>query len=152
MKLISTAFQHEGQIPSRYTCDGENISPPLSLRGIPAKAQSLALVMEDPDVPRNLRQDGMWDHWIVFNIPPTLTEIREGEEPPGVAGIGTGGEPGYSGPCPPDREHRYYIKVYALDAELRLAPGATKRQLEEAMKGHVVSEAVLMGRYARRRG
>ena len=106
MKLTSTAFEHQGKIPSKYTCDGANISPPLRLSDVPAQAKSLVLIMDDPDVPKRLRKDGMWDHWVVFNIPASLTEIKEGEEPEGTHGIGTSNNLDYYGPCPPDREHR----------------------------------------------
>ena len=115
MKLASSAFGYGQKIPPKYTCDAENINPPLSLSEIPSGTQSLALIMEDPDVPKNIREDGMWDHWIVFNMPPDLHEIEEGKEPRGKAGVGTSGKPGYYGPCPPDREHRYFFKLFALD-------------------------------------
>lgn len=149
MKLTSQAFEHEGSIPPKHTCDGENISPPLSIEGVPEKAKSLALIMDDPDVPKNLREDGMWDHWVVFNIPPSTSEIPEGQEPEGVHGKGTGNNTDYYGPCPPDREHRYFFKLYALDTELDLKEGATKAEVERAMAGHIIEETQLMGRYER---
>jgi Raf kinase inhibitor-like YbhB/YbcL family protein len=149
MELSSTAFGHGEKIPSKFTCDGENINPPLSFSGVPAEAKSLALIMDDPDVPKNLRPDGMWDHWVVFNIPPSLASLDEGEEPSGVQGMGTGQNLDYYGPCPPDREHRYYFKLYALDSELDLLEGATKKEVESAMAGHILEQAVLMGRYER---
>ena len=105
--------------------------------------------MDDPDVPKHLRPDGMWDHWVVFNIPPNRTSLDEGEEPSGVRGIGTGQNLDYYGPCPPDREHRYYFRLYALDTELDLPEGATKKEVESAMEGHILEQAVLMGRYER---
>lgn len=147
MKLTSPAFTHDGKIPSRHTCDGEDVSPKLLISDVP-NAKSLALIMDDPDVPRHLRADGMWDHWVRFNIPVMTREIASGSEP-GVAGKGTGGNLGYKGPCPPDREHRYYFKLYALDVVLQLPEGSTKKQVEDAMKGHVVAKTVLMGRYER---
>ena len=149
MKITSSAFGHEEKIPSKYTCDGDNINPPLSFSGIPADAKGLALIMDDPDVPKHLRPDGMWDHWVVFNIPPNLASLDEGEEPSGVRGIGTGQNLDYYGPCPPDREHRYYFRLYALDTELDLPEGATKKEVESAMEGHILEQAVLMGRYER---
>jgi Raf kinase inhibitor-like YbhB/YbcL family protein len=149
MKLTSSAFDHEGNIPAKYTCDGENINPALTLSDIPSEAKSLVLIMDDPDVPKHLRDDGMWDHWVVFNIPSSLREIKEGEEPAGNHGIGTSGNVSYMGPCPPDREHRYYFKLYALDKELDLPEKAAKHQVEEAMEGHVLAKAELMGRYER---
>ncbi len=150
MKLNSPAFGHEGKIPTQYTCDGENINPPLSILEVPGATQSLVLIMEDPDVPKNLKEDGMWDHWVIFNIPPDLREILEGKEPEGTAGTGTNGEPGYYGPCPPDREHRYFFKLFALDTKLELPEGATKAEVEKAMNGHILDETHLMGRYERK--
>ncbi|OKH25628.1 kinase inhibitor [Hydrococcus rivularis NIES-593] len=149
MKLTSPAFAHEGKIPPKYTCDGENINPPLVISDVPAEAKSLVLIMDDPDVPKRLRADGMWDHWVVFNIAPSLTEIQEGKEPPGVHGIGTSKNLNYYGPCPPDREHRYFFKLYALDTQLNLPEKATKQQVERAMEGRILAKAELMGRYER---
>ena len=149
MKLTSTAFGHQEKIPSKYTCDGANISPPLSISDVPSQAKSLVLIMDDPDVPKRLRKDGMWDHWVVFNIPASLTEIKEGEEPEGTHGIGTSNNLDYNGPCPPDREHRYFFKLYALDTELKLPEQAKKQQVEKAMEGHVLAKTELMGRYER---
>ncbi len=149
MKLGSPMFEQEGKIPSKYTCDGENISPPLTISDVPTEAKTLALIMDDPDVPKNLREDGMWDHWVVFNIPVSLCDIKEGEEPEGTHGVGSGGNLDYFGPCPPDREHRYFFKLYALDTELDLQEKATKQQVEEAMEGHIIANAELMGRYER---
>ncbi|ADH84872.1 YbhB/YbcL family Raf kinase inhibitor-like protein [Desulfurivibrio alkaliphilus] len=151
MQLTSSAFSPNGVIPVRYTCDGDNVNPPLAIAGVPAAAVSLVLIMDDPDVPKKLRADGMWDHWIVFNIPPDLAKIEEGAEPPGVRGIGTGGNHDYHGPCPPDREHRYFFKLYALDCRLDLPAGATKTRVEAAMAGHILAQAELMGRYDRPR-
>jgi Raf kinase inhibitor-like YbhB/YbcL family protein len=149
MKLTSPAFEHGGKIPSKYTCDGENINPPLTISDVPSEARSLVLIMDDPDVPKHLRGDGMWDHWVVFNIPATIRDIKEGKEPGGTPGIGTGGNLDYYGPCPPDREHRYFFKLYALDAELDLPEKTTKQGVERAMEGHVIAKAELMGRYER---
>jgi len=149
MKLTSSAFQQGGKIPSKYTCDGPNVNPPFAISDVPAGAKSLALIMDDPDVPKNLRADGMWDHWVVFDIPPTAKEIPEGREPEGVHGAGTGGNLKYSGPCPPDREHRYFFKLYALDKKLGLPEKSTKAQVEKSMEGHILGKAELMGRYER---
>lgn len=150
MNLESSAFEYEGKIPPKYTCDGEGISPPLQISGVPENAKSLVLIMDDPDVPKNLRSDGMWDHWLVWNIPPETTEIAEGESPRGVIGKNTGGKAGYGGPCPPDREHRYFFKLYALDSMINLPPEtATKKDLEQAMEGRILGQAELMGRYDR---
>ena len=147
MKLSSPVFEHGGKIPSKYTCNGENINPPLKISGVPSGAKSLVLIMEDPDVPKNLRPDGMWDHWIVFNILPDTSEIREGLEPQGIHGQGTGGNFEYMGPCPPDREHRYFFKLFALDSNLDLGKGAKKAEVQKAMEEHVLETAQLMGLY-----
>lgn len=149
MQLKSAAFHHGGKIPARHTCDGDNLSPPLELSEVPASARSLALIMDDHDVPPEVCADGVWDHWIVFNIPPHVTEMAEGQEPDGRHGLGTGGNLAYSGPCPPDREHRYFLRVYALDTELDLPERASKHQVLEAMEGHILASAKLMGRYER---
>jgi len=149
MKVASTAFEHEGKIPSKYTCDGDNISPPLFFSDIPKNAKSLVLIMEDPDVPMYIRPDGMWDHWVLFNIPPETTGIASGEQP-GTPGITTSNKNKYGGPCPPDREHRYYFKLFALDIKLDLKEGAAKKQVLEAIKGHILAEATLMGKYKRK--
>jgi Raf kinase inhibitor-like YbhB/YbcL family protein len=150
MMIRSSAFEPKQKIPSKYTCDGENINPPLSISGVPKDARTLSLIMEDPDVPASVRQDRMWDHWVVYNIPPQLKTIEEGSEPDGTPGKGTNGKTGYMGPCPPDREHRYFIKLFALDTELDLRAGASKAAVEEAMQGHILEQAELMGTYNRR--
>jgi Raf kinase inhibitor-like YbhB/YbcL family protein len=150
MQIISSAFNNRESIPSKYTCDGKNISPPFEISGIPDGAASLVLIAEDPDVPRNLKADGMWTHWLAWNIPASISEIAEGAEPPGVIGHNSGGKAGYQGPCPPDREHRYYFKLYALDDTLDLpAASTTAADLRSAIQGHVLAETELMGRYAR---
>ncbi|RKZ84528.1 MAG: YbhB/YbcL family Raf kinase inhibitor-like protein [Candidatus Parabeggiatoa sp. nov. 1] len=149
MKLSSSAFEHEGKIPSKYTCDGDNVNPPLTFSEVPRETKSLIIIMDDPDVPKNLRADGMWDHWIVFNMHCGLQRIRDGEEPEGTQGLGTKNNLDYFGPCPPDGEHRYFFKLYALDTTLNLPVKSTKRQVEQAMAGHIVAQAELMGRYER---
>ncbi len=148
MRLSSPAFAHRNVIPSKYTCDGKNVSPALMIESVPVKTESFVLIVEDPDVPVTIRKDGMWDHWVLWNIPATTTTIPEGSLL-GVQGKNTGGVLGYGGPCPPDREHRYYFKLYALDSTLNLPEGSTKAQVQYAMTGHVLEEAVLMGRYKR---
>ncbi len=149
MQLTCEFFQHEGEIPERFTCDGQNINPPLRIQGIPEGAKSLILIMDDPDVPAHVRADQMFDHWLVWNIPPSTTFIEEGKEPQGVIGKNTSGSRGYVGPCPPDREHRYYFRLYALSEELDLPPTASKKDVEIAMQGKVLARAELMGRYNR---
>ena len=149
MELQSTAFSMNGTIPREYTCEGDERTPPLTFVGVPAEARALALVMYDPDVPRTIRTDGNWDHWIIWNMLPTSTGVFAGEIPDGVEGTGTGGVVGYQGPCPPDREHRYFFVLYALDAMLELPEGASRTDRENAMNGHVITQAELIGRYER---
>lgn len=148
MRLTSPAFKHNGSIPSKYTCDGKNISPELNFNEIPDETKTLALIMEDPDVPKTIRVDGMWDHWIIWNIPSKINAIKEGGDL-GVKGRNTRNKLGYTGPCPPDREHRYFFKLFALDIKLNLPEGADKKELLEAMKGHVLAQAELIGKYKR---
>ena len=147
MKIASSAFSNGSSIPSKFTCDaGKNPpNPPLEFSGVPANTKSLALIVEDPDVPKNLMPSGVFDHWMVWNIPPTSTGIKEGD---GAQGMNGTGKPGYVGPCPPDREHRYFFHLYALDVTL---PGSTtianRKDLEAAMKGHIIEQTDLMGKY-----
>jgi len=150
MKLTSDAFENEGKIPANHTCDGDNISPSLSIYGVPDGTRTFALIVEDPDVPKSVRKDGMWNHWVVFDIPSDVRYVPQGQEPPGVPGRGTSGDKGYYGPCPPDREHRYFFKLYALDKTLGLPEGSNKEAVLTAMEGHVIEEATLMGFYQRR--
>jgi len=152
MKLTSPAFTDGGMIPSKYTCDGENSSPPLSIFDVPAKAKTLVLIMDDPDIPDFVKQKfniQMWDHWVIWNISPTTKKITEGKNPIGKLGKNTSGKSIYGGPCPPDREHRYFFKLYALDTELDLPEGSSKAEVERSMEGHILAEAKLMGRYER---
>ncbi len=150
MKISSPAFPDQGQIPDRFTCDELNVNPPLEFSGIPHTSKSLVLIMDDPDVPEYVRKDRMYVHWVIFNIPTSFTKILEGVKPEGVEGVNTSGSLGYKGPCPPDAEHRYFFKLYALDADLKLSSGATKEEVLIGMKGHVIAEAELMGRYNRK--
>jgi Raf kinase inhibitor-like YbhB/YbcL family protein len=152
MKLTSPKFQENGIIPSHYTCEGANVNPPLEISGVPARAKALVLIMDDPDVPKTIRADGMWDHWIVFNIPPSTTHIAEGINPQGVAGKTTFGHHKYGGPCPSQGEHRYFFKLYALDQKLILQEGATKKEVEHAMQGHILQQTQLMGLYEKGKG
>lgn len=149
MKLTSSAFKEGGMIPSLYTCDGKNINFPLTIADVPAGAKSLVIIMDDPDVPSSVREDNMWVHWVIYNIPPETKRIEENKTPPGVQGMGTGGKMEYQGPCPPDREHRYFIKLYAIDTILKLKTGATKEDVEAAIQGHIVEQTQLMGRFVR---
>ena len=152
MKITSTAFHEKGIIPSLYTCEGKNINPPLEFSNVPPNAKSLVLIMDDPDVPKTLRPDGMYDHWVVFNMPPNTHKIAEHSTPKGIQGLNTGGNISYIGPCPPDRQHRYFFKLYALDKMLDLKAGASKKEVEKAMHGHIIAEAQLMGCYEKGKG
>ena len=149
MQLLSSAFNHLGSIPLEYSCDGSDINPELIIKEVPSHTKSLVLIMDDPDVPASVRKDCMWDHWVVFNIPPTTTHIPKDSMPQGIIGKNTGGTLCYQGPCPPDREHRYFFKLYALDCELDLSEGASKKQVEKAMQGHVIAQTELIGKYKR---
>ena len=145
MKITSSAFQDGANIPSKFTCDGADTSPPLQIADIPSEAKSLALIVDDPDAP-----SGLFTHWTVWNIPPQTSVVREGSAPKGVQGTNGFGKSGYGGPCPPSGTHRYYFKLFALDRELDLPFGAKRGQLDAAMKGHVVAQGELMGRYSRK--
>ncbi len=152
MKLTSPAFGPGEPIPSVYTCDGANKLPPLSFEGVPAEAKSLALVADDPDVPKDLMPEGVFDHLVVFNIPPKTEGVKDVDTVvPGTYGNNGAGQAAYAGPCPPDREHRYFFRLYALDTQLALKKGATKKELLEAMEGHVIAKAELMGTYERQK-
>jgi Raf kinase inhibitor-like YbhB/YbcL family protein len=146
LQITSTAFSANGAIPSKYTCDGPGMNPPLAFSGIPAKTQSLVLIMDDPDVPKNLMPSGVFDHWLVWDLPADSQGFAEGTGKGGVNGMG---QPGYMGPCPPDREHRYFFKLYALDIKLTSAKISNKKDLETAMEGHIIERAELMGKYER---
>lgn len=147
MKISSPDFPQGGKIPSIYTCEGKNINPTLKITDVPPNAKALVLIMDDPDVPEFVRKDRMYVHWVVYNMPPTLAEIQKDSTPPGIVGKNTDGVQKYFGPCPPDREHRYFFKLYALDTALDLPPGATKKEVEAAMANCIVGQAELMGRY-----
>jgi Raf kinase inhibitor-like YbhB/YbcL family protein len=151
MKITSSAFEDHQPIPPKYTCDGADVSPPLTIGDVPKDAKSLALIMDDPDVPPNVRPDCNWDHWIIWNIPPDVTAIEEGKAPKGVVGRNSWGKNAYGGPAPPDREHRYFFKLCALDRTLDLPSSAGKPELQKAMEGHIVAQAQLVGRYDRKR-
>lgn len=144
-KLTSPAFNHGSQIPSRYTCDGENLSPHLIIHGVPPHTKSLALLVEDPDAPA-----GLWIHWVMWNIPPETREIREHTVPMGAEeGYNTRGKSGYAGPCPPSGIHRYFFRLFALDTKLKLAAASDKLMLEAAMESHIIATTELMGSYSR---
>jgi Raf kinase inhibitor-like YbhB/YbcL family protein len=154
MEIATTAFLHDGTIPAKYTCDvAAPVSPPILFSGFPEGTVSLALIMEDPDVPKALRPDGVFDHWVMFNIPTATTTIAEGKTA-GAVGANGRGAWSYAAPCPPPEyepsEHRYIFKLYALDTMLDLRAGATKAQVLTAMEGHILETAELIGRYDRK--
>ncbi len=151
MYLESPAFKNNENIPAIYTCDGESISPPLVMSGVPERTKSIALLVHDPDVPKDLKPDGMYDHWVLYNIPPQALIIPENDPSIGTAGKNGSGKTSYTGPCPPDKEHRYFFKAYALDAELAFPTPPTRAEVEEAMKGHIIAEAELMGKYNKKK-
>jgi len=146
MKITSSAFHEGANIPSKFTCDGSDTSPPLQIAGVPSAAKSLVLIVDDPDAP-----GGLFTHWLVWNIPPQTGSIAEGSAPQGVQGANDFGKSGYRGPCPPPGTHRYSFKIFALDRELELRSGAKRSQVDAAMKGHVIAQGELVGRYAKRK-
>jgi Raf kinase inhibitor-like YbhB/YbcL family protein len=146
LKISSTAFSHNGMIPPKYTCDGQDLSPQLAIDGVPENAKSLALIVDDPDAPA-----GTWVHWLVWNIDPKTGNIAEGAVPAGAQqGRNDFRRPDYGGPCPPSGTHRYFFKLYALDTVLTLGRGATKADLERSMQGRIIARAELIGLYRRK--
>lgn len=147
MKIESNAFQNGGEIPRKFGYKKENINPPLLIKDVPTNAKSLVLIMDDPDAMGAVGK--IWVHWLVWNIDPNTNEILENSVPPNtIQGKTDFGEIAYGGPAPPDTEHTYIFKLYALDGKLNLDEGSSKSQIEEAMKGHVIEETRLEGRYS----
>jgi Raf kinase inhibitor-like YbhB/YbcL family protein len=146
MKITSSAFQEGGNIPSKFSCDGADTSPPLQIADVPSGAKSLVLIVDDPDAP-----SGLFTHWTAWNMSPETSTIAERSPPKGVQGTNDFGKSGYGGPCPPSGTHRYYFKIFALDRELDLPSGAKRVQLDAAMKSHVIAQGELMGRYSRKK-
>ena len=151
LQLKSTAFGHSEEIPVRFTCDGEDVSPPLSWSEPPPGTQSLVLIVDDPEAP-----GGTWDHWLLFNIPATTRDLPEAvsaePQPHGVGAQGANSwqSLGYGGPCPPPGStHLYAFRLYALDSDLIIEPGSAKKEVEQAMQGHILAEGILTGRYGR---
>ena len=151
IQITSSAFSEGSPIPKKYTCDAEDISPPLAWSGVPVGAKSLALIADDPDAPV-----GTWTHWVIFNLPPTLTGLSAGiaKTPQAEGGALQGNNDfrriGYGGPCPPrGKQHRYFFKLYALDTSLALKAGSSKADLEKAIRGHILAQGQLMGTYSR---
>ena len=150
MRIMSTAFTHQGPIPVVYTCEGKDASPPLAWAGVPANAKSLALIVDDPDAPDPAAPKMTWVHWVLYNLPPANGGLPEGVTalPAGTQeGVNDWKRTGYGGPCPPIGRHRYFHKLYALDVVLPDLKKPTKAQLEAAMKGHIVGQAELVGTY-----
>ena len=152
MQLTSSAFKTSSAIQKQFTCEGKNVSPPLTWTGTPAKVKSFALIADDPDAP-----SGTWVHWVVYDLPATTTELPEDTPKSQLIsgnakqGITDFKQVGYGGPCPPPgKPHRYFFKLYALDEMLNLKPGATKKDIEKAMTGHILATAELVGTYERK--
>jgi Raf kinase inhibitor-like YbhB/YbcL family protein len=142
IQITSPVFKNNTPIPKKYTCDGDDINPPLKLEGLPDETKSIVLIVDDPDAPM-----GTWDHWIVWNIPP-MEEIPENVVP-GVEGMNDFQRQSYGGPCPPSGTHRYFFKVYALKEKLNLDTNSRKSNVEEAMEGKIVAKGELIGLYSR---
>lgn len=149
LTLTSSAFSEGQPIPKEYTCEGEDLSPPLSWSGVPAEAKSLVLIVDDPDAPDPKAPRMTWVHWVVYNMPPDAAGLGEGGGLPTGAQVGTNDwkRQSYGGPCPPIGRHRYFHKLYALDTRLQGLRQPTKAEVEKAMTGHILAEAVLMGTY-----
>jgi Raf kinase inhibitor-like YbhB/YbcL family protein len=145
LKVTSSAFSDGGKIPKKYTCDNSNVNPPVRIENLPKAVKSLALIVDDPDAPGRT-----WTHWLLWNIDPKATEIREDSVPQNaVQGTSDFGSARYGGPCPPSGAHRYYFKAYALDTALSLPSSAKKAAVEKALAGHIVAQGSLMGTYSR---
>ena len=145
LSVMSPAFENNELIPAKYTCDGDDVNPPLTIEGIPEGTKTLALIVDDPDCPT-----GTWDHWIVWNIPATTSKIAENTVP-GTEGLNDFRRRSYGGPCPPSGTHRYFFKVCAIDVKLDLSPTSRKKDVEKAMQGHVLAKGELIGLYRRSR-
>lgn len=146
LKITSPAFQNNSHITSKYTCDGEDINPPLMIENCPQATKSIAIIVDDPDAPV-----GTWVHWVIWNIAPNVKEIKENTVPQGaVEGMNDFRKHSYGGPCPPSGTHRYFFKVYALDTVLGISPNSNKADLEKAMKGYVLAQGQIIGLYKRK--
>jgi Raf kinase inhibitor-like YbhB/YbcL family protein len=144
ISVTTPAFQAGGDVAAKFTCNGANVNPELKINGVPNEAKSLVLIVDDPDAPR-----GLFTHWIVWNIDPKTTRVAENSAPTaGVQGINDFGKRNYGGPCPPSGTHRYFFKIFALDTKLELKPGARRAELDAAMRGHILAQGELMGRYS----
>jgi Raf kinase inhibitor-like YbhB/YbcL family protein len=155
--ILSPVFAGQGSIPKRYTCEGEDVSPPLAWTDVPPGTRTLALIVDDPDAPDPRAPQRTYVHWVLYNIPPDASGIGENEKKKGTPkgaldGKNDWGRTGYGGPCPPIGRHRYFFKLYALDTELADLGKPTKAQLLEAMQGHVIAETQTMGTYEKGEG
>jgi Raf kinase inhibitor-like YbhB/YbcL family protein len=144
LNVSSSAFENGGLIPSEFTCDDKDLSPPLSITNVPKNAKTLSIIMDDPDAPM-----GTFTHWIAWNIPHNKIQFAKGEKFDFAQGRTSFGATEYGGPCPPSGTHRYFFKIYALDTKLELKHGSGLKELQDAMSGHIIEEAVLMGKYSR---
>ena len=146
-QLFSSGFPDGGWLPALHSCEGADLSPSLEWSGAPSETRSLALIVEDPDAPA-----GVWCHWLLYDVGPRIQALPQGFKPGslGISGTNDFGKQGYGGPCPPSGVHRYYFHLHALNTDLTLPPGASRKELETSMKGHVLGEARLMGRYGRK--
>ncbi len=149
MTIKSPAFQHEHNIPPRHTCDGADVSPPLAWSGVPSGTKSLALIVDDPDAPDPAAPQMTFVHWVLYNIPPGASGLEEGAAPDAEQGLNDWHNKAWGGPCPPIGRHRYFFKLYALDAMLPHLKHPTKAALEQAMQGHVLDQAQMIGVYQR---
>ena len=144
ISITSPSFQAGGDIPTKFTCNGTSVSPELQISSVPNEAKSLVLIVDDPDAPR-----GLFTHWIVWNIDPKTTRVAENGAPTaGIQGTNDFGKRIYGAPCPPSGTHRYFFKIFALDTKLELKPNARRAELDAAMRGHVLAQGELMGRYS----
>lgn len=146
MRLTSNAFAHEKEIPRLYSCEGDDINPPLTISGVPVNSKSFVLIVDDPDAP-----NGNWVHWLVWNIDPGISDIKEAEAPMGAEqGMNDFKKLGWGGPCPPSGTHRYQFKLYALDTKLEIPEASNKKVVEAAIRGHILDQTTLVGLYSRR--
>lgn len=152
LRLKSNAFVDDGAIPEKYTCEGIDVSPPLHWENVPEQAKSLVLIIDDPDAPDPKAPKTTWVHWVLYNIPVDVNELTENASaamlPQGAEqGLNDWKNIGYGGPCPPIGRHRYFHKLYALDCDIEGLHRATKKQIETAMKGHIIAETRIIGTY-----
>jgi Raf kinase inhibitor-like YbhB/YbcL family protein len=147
MNISSPAFKHNGMMPAKYTCEGENTSPALHIENVPPSTVSLALIMDDPDAPDPEAPQLVWEHWVLWNIPPGANFPESGVPAGAIVGKNQRGNNFYGGPCPPIGTHRYFFKLYALDTKLSLPLSSMKKELEHAMRGHIIAKTELIGLY-----